>query len=74
MQVYRRLQENGIPVPEYIYVDRNGLPEGADPPGFVETEDYVSLDGVRIDRPFVEKPVDADNHNIWIYYPLSQVG
>ena len=71
LQVYRRLSDNGIPIPEHIYVDRTGLPEGCDPSGFIETEDYVALDGVRIDRPFVEKPVDADNHNIWIYYPLS---
>jgi len=29
---------------------------GEDPEGFIETEDYVELNGVRINKPFVEKP------------------
>lgn len=40
------LQKSGIPVPLHIIVDRDNLPEGqADPTGFVETEDYVELNG-----------------------------
>ena len=31
------------------------------------------MNGVRIHKPFVEKPEDAGNHNVWIYYPASQV-
>lgn len=45
-----------------------------DPPGFVETEDYVELRGVRINKPFVEKPSNAEDHNIYIYYPHSMGG
>lgn len=37
------LQESGIPVPHHITVNRGE--EGLDPPGFEETEDYVSLNG-----------------------------
>lgn len=29
---------------------------GEDPEGFIETEDYVEMDGVRVNKPFVEKP------------------
>lgn len=40
------LQKSGIPVPLHIIVDRDNLPDGqADPTGFVETEDYVELNG-----------------------------
>jgi hypothetical protein len=47
--VYRRLRAAGIPVPTHVIVDRDSLPEGvADPPGFVEHEDYVEMDGARI--------------------------
>ena len=41
------LQESGIPVPNHICVNRDDLAEGQDPEGFVETEDYVEVDGER---------------------------
>jgi hypothetical protein len=34
-------------MPHHICVNREGLPEGADPEGFAETEDYVELNGER---------------------------
>jgi inositol-hexakisphosphate/diphosphoinositol-pentakisphosphate 1-kinase len=30
--------------------------------------------GDRINKPFVEKPSQADDHNVWIYYPNSMGG
>ena len=32
-------------MPHHICVNRDGLPEGQDPEGFIETEDYVEVDG-----------------------------
>lgn len=39
------LQESGIPVPNHIFVNRENLAEGSDPPGFIETEDFVETQG-----------------------------
>jgi len=73
-QVYARLQAAGITVPTHVIINREGLPPGADPPGFEETEDFVAMGGTRIYKPFVEKPSNADDHNIYIYYPHSMGG
>ena len=81
--VYKTLQDNNIPVPPHIVVNRNApAPRGVMPThdvehkaeGFEEYEDYVECDGVRINKPFVEKPADAENHNICIYYPHTVGG
>ncbi len=40
----------------------------------VEADDCIIVNGVTITKPFVEKPVDADDHNIYIYYPMSAGG
>jgi inositol hexakisphosphate/diphosphoinositol-pentakisphosphate kinase len=39
-----------------------------------EHDDHIEVNGVTIHKPFVEKPVDADDHNIAIYYPSSAGG
>ena len=44
-QTQSALQGSGIPVPTHIKVNRDGLQPDQDPPGFVETEDYVELNG-----------------------------
>lgn len=72
--VYKILQEHHIPVPHHIIVDRDNLPPGESPQGFEEGEDYVQINGVRMDKPFVEKPISGENHNIYIYYPHSMGG
>ena len=40
----------------------------------VEFDDYIEVNGVRISKPFVEKPVNGDDHNVYIYYPQSEGG
>ena len=39
-----------------------------------ETEESIVVDGETFRKPFVEKPVSAENHNIYIYYPPSSGG
>jgi hypothetical protein len=35
---------------------------------FVETDQYIEVDGVRLNIPFVEKPLSAEDHNVYIYF------
>lgn len=74
--VYALLSENGIPRPRSVLVERdeNGELQGRAAESFVETDDYIIVGGEKVEKPFVEKPVDADNHNICIYYPSSAGG
>ncbi|KAL2335562.1 hypothetical protein Fmac_016775 [Flemingia macrophylla] len=62
----------GIPVPRYALVIREAPYQQLD--YFIEEEDFVEVHGKRFWKPFVEKPVDADNHSIMIYYPSSAGG
>mmetsp|Transcript_30932 Transcript_30932/g.35751 ORF Transcript_30932/g.35751 Transcript_30932/m.35751 type:complete len:129 (+) Transcript_30932:434-820(+) len=40
----------------------------------IEYDDHIEIGGITINKPFVEKPVDTDDHNIAIYYPSSAGG
>ena len=70
-KVYRLLQENGIDTPKCVFVERyKAGPE----PQIEEFDDYIVVNGTQINKPLVEKPVDADDHSVYIYYPMSAGG
>ncbi|URE18200.1 acid phosphatase, partial [Musa troglodytarum] len=71
-KVYERLEMYGIPIPNYALVNREYPYQELD--YFVEHEDFVEILGKRFQKPFVEKPIDGDNHSIMIYYPSSAGG
>ncbi|XP_051545447.1 inositol hexakisphosphate and diphosphoinositol-pentakisphosphate kinase 2 isoform X7 [Myxocyprinus asiaticus] len=73
-EVYRILQEEGIDLPRYAVLNRDpDRPEGKEC-NLVESEDHVEVNGEVFQKPFVEKPVSAEDHNVYIYYPTSAGG
>mmetsp|Transcript_15097 Transcript_15097/g.14496 ORF Transcript_15097/g.14496 Transcript_15097/m.14496 type:complete len:1181 (+) Transcript_15097:105-3647(+) len=69
-KVYQLLQGQGINVPFHVILDRESGVDNV----VEEFDEYIIVNGVTINKPFVEKPVDAENHNIYIYYPMSVGG
>lgn len=70
--VYQELIKNNIPVPSHVVVTRDE--NNHITCSFSETENSIIVDGIELKKPFVEKPVRADDHNIWIYYPRNAGG
>ncbi|XP_030232698.1 inositol hexakisphosphate and diphosphoinositol-pentakisphosphate kinase 2 isoform X3 [Gadus morhua] len=71
-EVYRILQEEGIDLPRYAVLNRD--PDNPDECSLQEGEDQVEVNGEVFPKPFVEKPVCAEDHNVYIYYPSSAGG
>ena len=71
-KVYRTLEDAGIELPRYVVLDRDNLhPDERD---IIESEDSIEVNGTVFNKPFVEKPISAEDHNIFIYYPTSAGG
>ncbi|KAJ3596411.1 hypothetical protein NHX12_002818, partial [Muraenolepis orangiensis] len=71
-EVYRILQQEGIDLPRYAVLNRD--PNNPEECNLVECEDHVEVNGEVFPKPFVEKPVCAEDHNVYIYYPTSAGG
>jgi hypothetical protein len=66
--IYRKLEEVGVTVPHYL-VHNGGGGCAVD-----EQEDYIEINGRRLQKPLVEKPISGEDHDIRIYYPRSAGG
>jgi hypothetical protein len=80
-RVYDTLEGSGIDVPRHVYLSRDGYKStgsgdgnGSNDQEVIEHDDYIVVNGITIQKPFVEKPVNAENHNIAIYYPTTAGG
>jgi inositol hexakisphosphate/diphosphoinositol-pentakisphosphate kinase len=71
LAMYETLRTYEIPCPDYIFVDHS---KSGSQFVFEEADDYIMFNGRKLMKPFVEKPIDGDDHNIWIYYPPSVGG
>jgi hypothetical protein len=80
-RVYDHLEASGIDVPRHVYLSRDGYVSTGTGDGnsvrdqeVQEFDDHIEVNGITIHKPFVEKPVNAEDHNIAIYYPTSAGG
>ncbi|XP_028827377.1 inositol hexakisphosphate and diphosphoinositol-pentakisphosphate kinase 2 isoform X13 [Denticeps clupeoides] len=71
-EVYHILKAEGIQLPRYAVLNRD--PARPEECNLVEGEDHVEVNGEVFQKPFVEKPVSAEDHNVYIYYPTSAGG
>ena len=39
-----------------------------------ETDEYIDVQGTIFHKPFVEKPLSAEDHNVYIYFPICAGG
>uniref|UniRef100_A0A9J2Q7P3 Inositol hexakisphosphate and diphosphoinositol-pentakisphosphate kinase n=1 Tax=Ascaris lumbricoides TaxID=6252 RepID=A0A9J2Q7P3_ASCLU len=71
-KVFRALARAGIEHPRHgvLIRDQNGKVEGE----LIEHNDHIEVNGMVFNKPFVEKPLSAEDHNVYIYYPSSVGG
>jgi inositol hexakisphosphate/diphosphoinositol-pentakisphosphate kinase len=54
------LVDNGLPVPKTMFCDKSNE--------ILEQDDSITYKDVLLTKPFVEKPLDSTDHNVYVYY------
>ncbi|KRZ07440.1 Inositol hexakisphosphate and diphosphoinositol-pentakisphosphate kinase [Trichinella zimbabwensis] len=72
IKVYKILEKAYIELPRYTVLHRE--PTSSKTSTYIEHEDSIEIDGKCFNKPFVEKPISAEDHNIYIYYPSCAGG
>lgn len=66
--MYTILKDNGVPINDYVIYDKSTDPHGVH---FREFDNRIEVYGKAIMKPFVEKPFNAEDHYIHIYYGVD---
>eukprot|EP01084_Bolivina_argentea_P087323 157715_1 len=57
------LLKHNIPTPRFAVLDRRNENHTV-----IEYDDKIIVNGITIRKPFVEKPINAEDHHIYVYY------
>ena len=71
--MYSHLENAGIETPRHAILIRDGDGNPVNTK-FIELDDSVQIGDVVFQKPFVEKPVNAEDHNVYIYFPSGAGG
>mgnify|MGYP003639645601 CR=1 FL=1 len=74
VKVFDLLKELDIPHPPHIKMLRGDDVRENEKFEMEEELDAITVNGVRFEKPFVEKPISGEDHNICVYYHSSQGG
>mgnify|MGYP001169713417 CR=1 FL=1 len=67
-KVYQILEQHNIQTPRHTICDRTSQ---ADDVSIEDSFDSVDINGTVINKPFVEKPISAEDHRVHIYFPTT---
>jgi len=70
--MYQIFDEYNIPSPRHLFIERT--PDMKLLTEYVQTTEYLEIKNAKLYKPFVEKPLNAEDHNVRIYFPLSKGG